>query len=408
MDSNIFVFGGLNGEEIYSCLDVLSTDTLEWSQVVAQGEWPSARHSHSMIANGPLLFMFGGYDGKKALDDLYSFHIRTNLWKKERTSGRAPFPRFSHCMFIYNNYLGIVGGCPLRQHYQELSFLNLENNTWVHVKVDSVDRNLWVRSSACVIDDDLLIVGGGTSCYAFGTKFNPPMKINLQLIDFLHGMTSDKENKPPTELQYAVSNISRFNNDLLDASHISCSHIRSEMPVSDDRHCTDEKCFVLQVEKKHAKLAKDILKKFGWLDLSRKVQSSQDDYHVCLPITRSFYLFQQKERHESVETFTDFCLQGLFTKKGFPLDDVSLQTGSSFLLSCGRSVEVNGESCSRKISKAPQKVMKESVSALLKIKGMQPKLLEQLPMRSVQLIYLCEFLTLTFSMWPCSHEYFQC
>lgn len=384
---NIYVFGGLNSEVIYSCMNVLNTETLQWSEVSIQGEWPSPRHSHSMIANGPLIFMFGGFNGKKALGDLYTFDIRTSIWKKEKTSGRAPFPRFSHCMFIYKNYLGILGGCPLRQQNQELSLLNLQNNAWMHVTVNSMGRDLWVRSSTCVIDDDLVIIGGGTSCYAFGTKFSQPMKMNLKMLDFLYGMSSVQENKLPDQLQNNNVNISRCRMHVQDISASAGSDFGFDTPDSGDGHCMDAQFFVLRVEKKYAKLAKDILKKFGWLDLSRKVQPSQDDHHIRLPISRSFFSFYQKEHLDSIGTFNDFC-RGLSGKKGLSLAEVSLPTALRFLSLCGSLLQSNDVPCNRKISKAPQNIMKESVCTLLRKKGLMPKLLEQLPMRFVVYILI--------------------
>lgn len=381
--SNIYVFGGLNAEVIYSCMNVLNTETLQWSEVSIQGEWPSPRHSHSLIANGPLLFMFGGFDGKKALGDLYTFDIRTGMWKKGKTSGRAPFPRFSHCMFIYKNYLGILGGCPLRQQNQELSLLNMQNNVWIHVTVNSVGRDLWVRSSTCVIDDYLVIIGGGTSCYAFGTKFNHPMKMNLQTLDSLYGTTSDQENKLPDELQNNVLNISQCNMRLQGILPSAGSHLGFDMPATGDGCCMDAKKIVFQVEKKYAKLAKDMLKKFGWLDLSRKVQPSQDDHHIRLPISRSFFSSYQNEHLDSVisvYTLNNFS-PGIAGKKGLSLDEVSLPMALRFLSSYGSLLQSNDVPCSRKVSNAPQNIMKELVCTLLRKKGLTPKLLEQLPMR---------------------------
>ncbi|XP_020273549.1 tRNA wybutosine-synthesizing protein 2/3/4 isoform X2 [Asparagus officinalis] len=367
--SSVYVFGGLDGEVVLSSMNVLNTETSQWSEISIQGEWPSARHSHSLIADGTLLYMFGGYDSEKALGDLYSFDTRMSLWKKEKTSGRDPLPRFSHCMFIYKRYLGILGGCPIRQHNEELSLLNLEHKIWMHVKVDSVDRNIWVRSSTCVIDDNIVIIGGGTSCYAFGTKFNQLMKINLQPVDSLYSITYEKVNEPPAKFHNAFDDISGCK------THLQYVH------TTGDGHCIDAKYFTLQVEKKYAKLAKDVLKKFGWLDLSRKVQPSGDDRHINLPVTRSFSSFYKKELN-SVDAPDDFCQQGVFTKKGgSSLDEISLPMASRFLVTCGGTLQINDVSCSRKVPKAPQKTMKESISTLLRKKGMPVKLLEQLPTR---------------------------
>lgn len=377
--SNIYVFGGLNGDLIYSCMNVLNIDTSQWSEVSIQGEWPSARHSHSLVANGPILFMFGGYDGEKALGDLYSFDIRTCLWKKEKTSGIAPFPRFSHSMFIYKDFLGIIGGCPIKQQNQELALLDLHHLVWILVSVDSVGRDIWVRSSACIIDDDLLIVGGGTSCYAFGTKFNQPVKINLHVLDSLYGVATDRETKPVIKGQKAVGNsLPHCSNHLQDISHSSNSHLELGTPNGDK--CTDAKYVSFQVEKRNAKLAKDLLKKFGWLDLSMKVQRSLDGSHIYLPITNSFYHFYQKECVNFTNT-SENCQVGSSAVEGISLNEVSIPMALTFLLSCGSYIEIDDVTCTRKVCKAPHRVLKELVCSLLKEKGMPRTLLEQLPSR---------------------------
>ncbi|KAF5200292.1 tRNA wybutosine-synthesizing protein 2/3/4 [Thalictrum thalictroides] len=177
--SKIYVFGGLNKEIIYSSMYVLDTEHSQWIEIDAKGEWPCARHSHALVEYDTQLYMFGGYDGEKALCDLYSFDTIMCLWKKQKTTGRPPLARFSHSMFVYKNYLGIVGGCPVRQHYEEMALLDLRFGSWKHVILSSVGKDLFVRSTSNVVGDDLVIIGGGASCYAFGTKFSEPMKISL-------------------------------------------------------------------------------------------------------------------------------------------------------------------------------------------------------------------------------------
>ena len=179
LGSKIYVFGGLNNDAISSSLHVLDTDDLQWNEICVHGEWPYTRHSHSLVAYGSKLFMFEGCNDGKALGDLYGFDVQTCLWKKEVASGRTPYARFSHSMFIYKNYLGIIGGCPVRQHCQELALLDLQCHVRRNVILDSIFKVLFVRSTTSVVGDDLIMIGGGTSCYAFGTKFSEPMKINL-------------------------------------------------------------------------------------------------------------------------------------------------------------------------------------------------------------------------------------
>ncbi|CAL9096891.1 unnamed protein product [Musa acuminata var. zebrina] len=380
MDSKIYVFGGLNNEVIYSCMNVLDTQTMKWSEVNISGEWPCARHSHSMVAIGSQLFMFGGYDGEKALGDLYSFGVKTLRWKREKTTGRAPFPRFSHSMFVYKTYLGIIGGCPVRQHYQELSLLNLTCHVWVHVTIDSFGRELWVRSSTCVVDDELVIIGGGASCYAFGTKFNQPMKINLQLLESTGYLC------PETEYQSVI----QYNKTNMLGSSLCNNYPRGASCDSEpyklvDRSCNgnghDTKEYVLQIKKNCAKFAKDVIKKFGYLDLSRNVQPSPDGFYICLPITREFYGLVQEKQLTQLNDTNNYSDNFHAYLNDLSVNEVSLSTALSILLSCGGSLLIDNVACSKKFHKSPQKTLRESVCSLLTEKGMPLQLLEQIPAR---------------------------
>lgn len=251
--SNIYVFGGLSDEVIYSCMVVLDTKSMQWKEIKKRGDWPGPCHSHSMVAHGSQLFLFGGHNGQKPLGDLYSLDTELLIWKKEIISGKPPFARFSHSMFVYNNYIGILGGCPFRQQeHQKLVLLDFNRKKWVYEKIESVGKkNMWVRSSAVVIDEELVLVGGGAACYAFGTYFNPPMKLNLNFLKIIDGLNSDSN-------------------------------------------------FVFQVEKKYAKEIKDVLKKSGWLDLNRKVKVAPNGCYVLFPVNGGFcdFFFSEKANHE--------------------------------------------------------------------------------------------------------------
>lgn len=66
--SDIYVFGGLNNDSVFSSLHVLSTENLQWKEVLVDGERPCARHSHSMVAHASKLYMFGGTMERKLLE----------------------------------------------------------------------------------------------------------------------------------------------------------------------------------------------------------------------------------------------------------------------------------------------------------------------------------------------------
>ncbi|MQL85853.1 hypothetical protein Taro_018370 [Colocasia esculenta] len=387
--SKIYVFGGLSNEAIYSCMHVLDSETMQWSEVEIRGEWPCARHSHVLVAHGSQLFMFGGYDGQKALGDLYTFDVRTSSWNILKTFGRAPFPRFSHSMFVYENYLGIIGGCPVRQHHQEVVLLHLVHHVWRYVIVDSLDKDLWIRSSTSVVDNDLIIVGGGASCYAFGTRFNQPMKINL--CSLLGHSASNGESAVTStgssNNQYnsltnfwnfiSVTNEKKTQCNSENSDGLELNNFSGLSPG--DIHLQSEYA-VLQLEKKYAKLAKDILKRFGWLDLERRVEPSQEGHHILLPISLAFFE-KMSEVAEILDISDGHNLLKSFTGRGFSMNEICHARALNILLACGASILTDGKACCKKIHKCPRKTLRDAVCSLMHSKGVPQELLDQVPRR---------------------------
>ncbi|XP_061345502.1 tRNA wybutosine-synthesizing protein 2/3/4 isoform X2 [Gastrolobium bilobum] len=356
MGSNIYVFGGLDNDIIFSSFYILDTISLHWKEIPVSGDWPCARHSHAMVASDSQIFMFGGYNGEEALGDLYSFDVQRGQWKKEKTVGRNPHARFSHSIFVYKNYLGVLGGCPVRQHCQELALLDLKLRMWKHVTLNSVGKDLFVRSTANVICDDLVILGGGASCYAFGTKFTEPKKVSL-----LHLLHSHND-LMPDESVYFNDNLPHLNN-------------QSQMIVLH---------YVLQLEKKYAKLGKDILKKFGWLDLGRKVYSEEGGIHICFPVHHDFFsVFYERNHHsgDAIDGKNDVPFSKPLKQDGYLLNELSCSEALTLLREYGAIVLVDEVVDLKKAAKSPLKVMTEAVTSLIEHKGLPTRLLEELPTR---------------------------
>ncbi|XP_059317523.1 tRNA wybutosine-synthesizing protein 2/3/4-like isoform X1 [Lycium ferocissimum] len=349
--SRIYVFGGIHNDIIYSLLYVFDTQNFQWSEVKVQGDSPCARHSHSMTAYGSRLFVFGGYDGQKPLRDLYSFDVKTCLWKKEKMIGRPPGAKFSHSVFIYKKYLGIIGGCPVSKQNQRLSLLNLESHWWKHITISSIGEDLFVRSTANIVDNDLIMIGGGAACYAFGTKFSEPVKIDLlPLISLIES---------PTHLHEENLHATNQEEETVKEMNVSfCSPQHAVETVTNGSfHQNSEVAshWVLRLKKKDGKMAKDLLKKFGWLDLGRKVYLQDDGKDICFPVTENFCsLFKVK----------DSCMTDL-----------------NILIECGATILADEIIKVKKASDSPFKVMKEAVASLLSDRGLPLQLLEELPSR---------------------------
>ncbi|KAJ4703910.1 tRNA wybutosine-synthesizing protein 2/3/4 [Melia azedarach] len=315
--SKIYVFGGLNNDTISSSLHELDTDTQQWKELSINGEWPWARHSHTMVAYGSRLYMFGGYNGEKALGDLYTFDVHTCLWKKEEVVGRSPHARFSHSVFLYKNYLGVIGGCPVGQHDQELALLDLQLHVWKHVKLNFMCKELFVRSTANIVGDDLLMIGGGAACYAFGTKFMSP-EIGENVVNHQYEGVIGEKNADFQE----IGNAQTLTED-------------SEAERLND--VQSDGCFIL----------------------GRKVYQREDGIHICFPVTENF------------------C--AIFHEKQHNVGDVS--EALQLLKECGATKQADEVVEVGRASKSPFKIMTEVVASLIKDKGLSATLLEQLPSR---------------------------
>ncbi|KAG7557630.1 S-adenosyl-L-methionine-dependent methyltransferase [Arabidopsis suecica] len=351
--SKVYIFGGLYNDKIVSSLHILDTKDLQWKEVEKQGQWPCARHSHAMVAYGSQLFMFGGYNGENVLNDLYSFDVQSSSWKLEVISGKWPHARFSHSMFVYKHIIGIIGGCPVSQNCQELTLLDLKHRLWRSVRLEFMNKELFVRSTASVLGDDLIVIGGGAACYAFGTKFSEPVKINL-----VQSVTLSENHVPPQpEDVYLESN--KNNADL-----------KTEMSFSQP--------WVIQLERKYAKFGKDILKSFGWLDLERKVYSNEKGLCICFPVTEKFSeLFYEKQLlGMDLEGPEDDSLA-----KGLSLKDISSSAALNLLKEHGAKKLINVAFEAKKVAKSPLQRMREDITSILKQKGLPEELLDELPQK---------------------------
>ncbi|KAK4284380.1 hypothetical protein QN277_001222 [Acacia crassicarpa] len=390
--SNIYVFGGLDNDNIFSSFYILDTINLIWKKVPISGDWPCARHSHAMVAHGSQIFMFGGYNGAKALDDLYSFDILKGQWKKEKTAGRNPHARFSHPMFVYKNYVGIIGGCPVRQNFQELALLDLQLCQWKHVNLNSVGKDLFVRSTACVIGDDLIMVGGGAACYAFGTKFSEPAKLSLRHLTPSYDDNIDVKNKTRNMTnQNDEENKTKNQNfkepqleHVPDIAGNGDKHLDDESPLTNDQFQMAASHYVLKLDKRYAKLGKDILKEFGWLDLGRKAYSQGDGLHICFPVIDDFlHIFHEKKNHseETIEGQDEVDFSKLSKGNGYMSNGLSGPKALSLLHEHGANIQKDEVVEVRKAAKPPLKVMSEAITTLIEHHGLPARLLEELPIR---------------------------
>ncbi|XWS12833.1 hypothetical protein CRYUN_Cryun37aG0124200 [Craigia yunnanensis] len=166
---------------------------------------------------------------------------------------------------------------------------------------------------------------------------------------------------------------------LIQAPHVGIDSTQSPEPQSlNIGNQAGASSWVVQLERKYAKLGKDILKKFGWLDLERKVYAQEDGLLISFPVTEKFCAIFPQDKSEGLN---DHHPSKPFRAENFLLNEVSSSAALDILKEYGATKLPNGVVEARKASKSPLKIMTEAFASLIRHKGLSVKLLEQLPNR---------------------------
>ncbi|KAJ3100359.1 Host cell factor 2 [Phlyctochytrium planicorne] len=129
MGDRLFLFGGRDGEGIYSnTVLVFDAESHIWARMNTAGVAPAPRRGHSAVLVGMRIFIYGGCDDNHIFDDLFSLDTLTLRWDRihhadlcnprstlptETPCHRAisgPGPRKGHVSFAWDNRLYIHGG----------------------------------------------------------------------------------------------------------------------------------------------------------------------------------------------------------------------------------------------------------------------------------------------------------
>ncbi|XP_028054849.1 tRNA wybutosine-synthesizing protein 2/3/4-like isoform X3 [Camellia sinensis] len=252
---------------------------------------------------------------------------------------RAPAPRMGHTSSMVGDLMFLIGGrADPVNILNDIWVLNTETSEWKWLECTGTVFPPRHRHAAAVIDSKIYVFGG----------------LNGEIISSaLH---------------------------ILDTS----SSEWNEIQVQGEWPCPRHSHWVLQLEKKYAKLGKDMLKKFGWLDLGRKVYSKENGIHICFPVTQKFCTtYRDKQNHPggALEVLDDINPFKAFSGEGVLSKDFTCLTSLNLLMASGATILADEVVKVKKISSAPLKVMSEAVANLLKHKGLPTELLDQLPTR---------------------------
>ncbi|KAK1326195.1 tRNA wybutosine-synthesizing protein 2/3/4 [Acorus calamus] len=360
----ILVFGGFGGLGRHARRsDTLMIDPKSGVvNLIDIGGTPSPRLGHTSSVVGEQVYVIGGRgDPMQIFNDVWVLNTAENKWKLIECSGQVFHPRHRHATAVVGSKIYVFGGLYDGVIYSCMHILDTENSQW--------------------------------------SQFNPPMRINMLLIVSEVNISSEKEYNNITQPLASLNNgnpgfpgLQNSASMTLEKKH-QCNSLQSTLlnlkfdsgsnsSAEGDAYQRSAKHFALRVERRYAKLVKDLLKKFGWLDLGRKVYLSHDRLHVFFPITNNFQSnFLVPNEMKTLSSSDGRRLLESFIEKELAMNEVSSSMGRDILLSCGGSVVLDDISCLRKVAKAPQAVLREVVWSLIKDKGMLSEMLEQLPTR---------------------------
>ncbi|KAK1279812.1 tRNA wybutosine-synthesizing protein 2/3/4 [Acorus gramineus] len=323
---------------------------------------PSPRLGHTSSVVGEQVYVIGGRgDPKQIFNDVWVLNTAENKWKLIECSGQVFHPRHRHATAVVGSKIYVFGGLYDGVIYSCMHILDTQDSQW--------------------------------------SQFNPPMRINMLSIVSEVNISSEKEFNNMTQPLASLNNGNPGFPGLQNSASMTqekkhqCNSSQSTLlnhkfdsgsnsSAEGDAYQKSAKHFALRVERRYAKLVKDLLKKFGWLDLGRKVYLSNDRLHVFFPITNNFQSnFVVPNEVKTLSSSDGRRLLESFIEKELAMNEVSSATGRDILLSCGGSVVLDDISCLRKVAKAPQAVLRDVVWSLIKDKGMLPEMLEQLPSR---------------------------
>ncbi|KAL1925632.1 uncharacterized protein VTP21DRAFT_515 [Calcarisporiella thermophila] len=117
------IFGGSDGHECFSDVNILDLSTLTWIQV--ELDRPIPRLSHTATQVGSYLFIVGGHDGSRYSSDVLLLNLVTMSWETREVYGVAPSGRGYHATTLYDSRLFVFGGYDGHSVFDELYILEL-------------------------------------------------------------------------------------------------------------------------------------------------------------------------------------------------------------------------------------------------------------------------------------------
>lgn len=190
----LFVFGGKDGsQEVLGDGSFMDLNQNLWTEMALEGAAPEARFSHSACPYQGGVVIFGGLN-KKGLplgDTTLLRSTESGFCWEQLDIKPPPVARYSHSAHVIGDNLLVVGGVWLHSHVPGVAVINLKTRSSMeyHLDTATVPWPLMLHSFCSELSgskEELVLIGGGGSCFSFGTHLNPqPVIVDLRPIGSL-------------------------------------------------------------------------------------------------------------------------------------------------------------------------------------------------------------------------------
>lgn len=219
LNNMMYIWGGQgSSSQLFNDMWIFKFETEEWYEVFTIGEIPSARYYHSCTIYDSNIWIYGGYNGNDEFSDMYSYNPGDLTWKVEIPSSDSilnpPSKQLAY-LACYQDKLFLIGGSnPLEdemldiyiyiiskgiwyfQNYEFNESNELENELNEQNEQNKIDlgkneiiskRNRFFHSCTIVPDKPIVYIYGGVNV----TIAN---QLDLLTFEFIENEFSDNEN----------------------------------------------------------------------------------------------------------------------------------------------------------------------------------------------------------------------
>eukprot|EP00439_Symbiodinium_sp_Y106_P084615 s2025_g26.t1 len=162
--SEVYVFGGYDGQKNHNELYIFDLQSMEWRQPTVGGQKPSGRNGHSatLLAGGAQILILGGWlgNGPLAAGDMHLLNLEPLKWVPPRFTGEPPGPCNMHTADLVARKLLVFRGGDGRAYLNDLHGLDLDSNSWFSVKTSGEQPPPRANHASAVDDYRLYIFGG--------------------------------------------------------------------------------------------------------------------------------------------------------------------------------------------------------------------------------------------------------